>query len=180
VKKFFSILLILMMLVSFNIKGMTIAPPLYEINASGDTIMIDRIWHNLFVGYVGNFKDNKKGVKTYHGLEFGYAQMFRSKFFTAYSYCGSTELLTDFKNVIVAPKIGINGNLFILLTGIETAFYTDFKNNSLHLMPYIGAGIGSFKSTVRFNIPLYNKDVFNINTISLTLSFPIITTKSNF
>ncbi len=163
-----------MMLTSFSVKGvvsqcvvLTDTIPEYEMSIAFHK---NPICNHLLVGYVGNWKYEKEDIGR-HGLEFGYGRALFAE--AGFSYYVTSEFLTDFKDVIVAPKIGGNINMAFFSIGMETVLYTDFENNALYLMPFIGLGVGSFKSVFKFNMPLYNREIFNLNPISFAISAPI-------
>ena len=93
-----------------------------------------------------------------------------------YGFYFSNEFVTNFDKFYIAPKIGANVAVYGFMIGSEFALYSDFKRNSLHIIPLFGFGVGGLKMDFRINIPLNNKDLFPVN-FGFGVTLPVFTLK---
>jgi hypothetical protein len=127
----------------------------------------------IFSGVSINFGDtaNKKS----YIIELG---IWKSKYITHIepfnaNYYLSNEFVLHDSKLIIGPKIGGFIGFWMFCLGSEIIFYTNFRENALRLVPYIGLGGHNFKFTINPLINLYNKDFKYINPVSLSLTIQI-------
>jgi len=88
------------------------------------------------------------------------------------TYYFANEFLFNSKNFSIGPKLG--GSIYIwgVVLGSEIVYYTNFRDNTLHWVPYWGFGIGAGKLFMAGHIPFYNKK-YPVNEFSVGLTIPI-------
>ena len=128
-----------------------------------------RQWH-LTGGYRANMYNEKR---TNHILELGVTKVNDAgNGFLGFTYYFATDFVFNSRSFSIGPKIGGSIYFFAATLGSEIVFYTDFRDNTLHWVPYFGIGFGSFRLFVAGHIPIYNRQ-YPINSASVGVSFPI-------
>ena len=84
----------------------------------------------------------------------------------------ATDFVFHSQSFSIGPKIGGSIYFFAVTLGSEIVFYTDFRNNTLHWVPYWGIGFNAFRLFMAAHIPIYNRQ-FPINSASAGVTFPI-------
>lgn len=128
----------------------------------------------LFTGYSYNFGNRPNGCS--HVFELG---VWRAKFF---GHCESANsnyyVASDFvfhdSKFAIGPKIGAYVGIMPFCAGVELAYYSNFKEDTIVFIPYLGMGHNSLKLTVKSNLNLSNKNFEYINPFSVSFSNQII------
>ena len=88
------------------------------------------------------------------------------------TYYFANEFLFNSQKFSIGPKLGGSIYFWGVVLGSEITYYTDFNDNTLHFVPYIGFGIKAGKLFFAGHIPFYNKK-YPVNEFSVGLTFPI-------
>ena len=128
-----------------------------------------REWH-LTGGYRANMYNEKR---TNHIFELGITKVNDAgNGFIGFTYYFATDFVFNSRSFSIGPKIGGSIYVFAFTLGNEIVFYTDFRDNTLHWVPYWGIGFNAFRLFMAAHIPIYNRQ-FPINSMSVGVTVPI-------
>ena len=131
-----------------------------------------RITTNILASYtIGG-----KNKHTNHTIELG---VIKNKDYTvvepvSLGYYISNEFVMSSRGFNIGPKIGGYFGMWLICIGADIIHYTDFKDNTTHIAPYIGLGASHARFFISPHLPLYNKNFKNTNYISVGLTLDII------
>lgn len=122
-------------------------------------------------GYHFNVQEHHKNN---HILELGVAKVIDGGGIepAGWTYYFANEFLFNSKDFSIGPKFGGSLYLWGVKLGSEFVYYTNFKDNTLHWVPYFGFGIGAGKIFLAGHVPFYNKK-YPVNDFSVGLTIPI-------
>ena len=89
-----------------------------------------------------------------------------------FTYYFANEFLFNAQKFSIGPKLGSSIYIWGVVLGSEIVYYTDFHDNTLHWVPYLGFGIGAGKLFFAGHIPFCNKK-YPVNEFSVGLTIPI-------
>ena len=130
-----------------------------------------RQWQ-LTGGYRANVYTDKR---TNHIFELGFVKVNDAGVSSpiGFTYYFATDFLFNSQNFSIGPKIGGSVYFLAVTVGSEIVYYTNFRDNTLHWVPYWGIGFGAGRIFMAFHIPIYNRQ-YPINAISVGLTLPIL------
>jgi hypothetical protein len=133
------------------------------------TFQPSRQWQ-LTGGYRANMYNEKR---TNHIFELGVTKVNDAgNGFVGSTYYFATDFVFNSQSFSIGPKIGGSIYFFAATLGSEIVFYTDFRDNTLHWVPYLGIGFASFRLFLAAHIPIYNRQ-YPVNAFSVGLTLPI-------
>ncbi|GHT03580.1 hypothetical protein FACS189440_17030 [Bacteroidia bacterium] len=115
--------------------------------------------------------------RTNHAFEIGLARsnVMSAMEFASTCYYLSNEFLFNNNQFSIGPKIGANFFIWAFGLGTEFVYYTNFHENTLHWIVYMGMGLGAGNVRLGVHIPFYNKHFQDTGRVSLSLTFPVCT-----
>ena len=125
---------------------------------------------SLYVGYTYNPK--RSNHRSYHMVELGYNYTRLWGRAKTYNLYAANEFAFNPHSFFIGPKIGANASYYLAALGSEMIYYTDFNRDALYLRPYLAFSLYAFKISVGYNVPLCNKNQFNVNPLSLNICIP--------
>jgi hypothetical protein len=131
----------------------------------------------LTVGYSYLPKMEDVPSRTNHTFEIGFARSNVMTVVESVSSCYylSNEFLFNKNQFSIGPKIGVNFFVWAFGLGTELVYYTNFHENTLHWVAYMGMGLGAGNVRLGVHVPVYNKHFQDIGRVSLSLTVPVCT-----
>lgn len=145
-----------------NIEYMNEPPPRRNFNKPQKSLKFG-------IGY--NYSFGKPNTGNFHGLDVSLMLENKYRHGNAKFYGIGSEIFLNDGNVILGPKITMQTRVFAFLVGASLVNYTDFKNNSLRLVPELGFGGDEVTFTVKPHIVLNNKNFRPVNNVSVGLTY---------
>ena len=149
------ITLLLLIIIKFNCKGQ-------------DTLLLAQVDTNNYVELSTSLGYNyspEKSKKKFHLIEiriqrqnFGYG---RHGGFSSLS--SGFDIGINTSSFLIGPRAGVILGFGGICVGTDLAYYTDFKNGTLRLIPMMGFGSDRFRITVNPHVILTNKNYEPIN-----------------
>jgi hypothetical protein len=149
--------------------------------ANRDSMFYRRFEHykqiQLTAGYTIIPKMKDIVSRTNHAFEIGIAKSNVARYIESASSCYylSNEFLFNSDHFSIGPKMGANFIIWAFGLGTELVYYTDFHENTLHWVAYMGVGLGAGNLRMGVHVPVYNRHFQDISRISIGLTLPFCT-----
>lgn len=148
-----------------------------------DTLLIGRNDHNFYkelsisLGYNLNF--GEPNDENFHQMELRIqSQKYGGRTHGAFTSLNSGfDIGLNTKSLLIGPRVGGILGYGGFFAGTDLAYYSDFENGTLRLIPMIGIGYHQFRISINPHIRLTNKDFEPINRGHANLTIKIFKLK---
>ena len=112
---------------------------------------------SISIGY--NYSFAEPNEENFHLIEARYQkQTFGGRHASLFTLSAGSDLGINTSDLLIGPRIGALFGYGVLFIGIDLAYYTDFEQGTLRLIPSIGMGYQQFRISINPHVRITNSN----------------------